>query len=118
MKIYKNQEIGKINLDESGILSITWKDKENLEMLIDWCGQQNLQDEVDFNNVRTTLHFDFISDWEFNFKSRAQLLGGPEITSFKFLTMPDEQYRIEMTFDYQPIGCIKLTCSDFRFVIE
>jgi hypothetical protein len=120
--IYKNEEIDKIILDESLILSITWIYKNNpiIEIGIDWCGQEDLKDKIDFLNMQTKLIFDFAGDIDFNFKHVVGKWnsGALEITSFLYNYDNNTQlYTIEFIFDYSPVGHIKFNCTGFYFEI-
>lgn len=120
-RIYQNGELKEINLNESSIEQIRWFGENgiNLEMTIDWCGQENLQGEVDFTNVETKLIFEVVSNIDFNFRhTRQDTFGSVEITDFIYKTMPESNYNIEFRFDFQPNGHIKLSCNNFLFIIE
>ena len=117
--IYKNEEINRIILDESLILSIEWiyKDHPIIEMIIDWCGQEDLKDEINFLKVQTKLKFEFAWDIDFNFKHIGSWNSGAlEITSFSFIKK-EQIYEIEFRFDFSPVGYMKFSCTDFCFVI-
>lgn len=119
MKRYKSSEIEKINLNEGGIIGILWiNDELDLRLRIDWCGQKDLQDNFDFENIKTSLTFSFATNIEFNFKFAPTQMKGMEITSFNYFLKEDGRYEIEITMDFQPIGFIKLFCNDFYFLIE
>ena len=120
MKIFKNSEIRKIVLDESTIMSIKWINDNgiDIEMDIDWCGQEDLKHEIDFLGVKTKLIFEFVSDIDFNFKhSDIYTIGALEITDFSFEKI-DKRYFVYLKFDFQPIGHIKFECNEIKFVIE
>ena len=119
---YVNQEIDQINLNESGIIGILWKGENeiDLELIIDWCGQYDLKEEIDFNNISTKLIFEFCHDINFDFKHKPPYtIGALEITEFTYNELPDNGgYLIEFRFDFQPNGYIKFNCSNFRFIVE
>jgi hypothetical protein len=120
LKKYVNSEIGKIVLDESTITSIKWINENgiDIEMDIDWCGQEDLKNEIDFLSVKTRLLFHFASDINFNFHHQAPYtIGALEVSEFKFHAI-GKQYSIEFRFDFQPVGFIKFICNDFDFIIE
>ena len=119
-KTYVNSEIGKIVLDESTITSIKWINENgiDIEMEIDWCGQEDLKKEIDFLSVKTRLLFHFVSDINFNFQHQGTYtIGALEISDFKFHAIGN-QYSIAFRFDFQPVGHIKFICNDFDFIFE
>jgi hypothetical protein len=119
MKEYTTSDIDKIVFDESGILSIEWINEEiDLKFLIDWCGQEDLEENFDFNKITTNLYFEFVTNVEFNFKFKEENLKAIEITCFNHLLLPDGTYEIEFIFEFQPVGYIRFRCNDFKFVIE
>jgi|688.fasta_scaffold1509854_2 hypothetical protein len=118
-RIFKNQQLNQITLDESSIFSIKWVNENgiDLEMEIDWCGQEDLKDEIDFLNVVTKLVFQLVSDIDFNFKHNdIWTIGALEITNFSFNKL-DERYSVEFRFDFQPIGHIKFNCNELYFEV-
>lgn len=120
IKKYSNSEIDKIVLDESTILSIKWVNENGIdvEMDIDWCGQEDLKKDIDFLNVKTKLSFEFVSDIDFNFKHQGSYtIGALEISEFKFLQI-DKRYSIMFKFDSQPVGYMKFNCNSLVFIIE
>ena len=118
--VYKNEEIDQIILDESLILSISWKYKGHpiIEMDIDWCGQEDMK-ELDYPKLQTRLIFEYAGNIDFNFKHVAGKWnsGALEITSFTYSRDNHNNYTIVFTFDYAPVGYIKFECSDFYFEI-
>ena len=120
IRVFKNKEVEQIVLDESTITSIKWLNENgiNIEMDVDWCGQEDLKNDIDFLKVKTKLIFEFASDIDFNFKhSDTYTIGALEITDFTF-KKNDIRYTIDIKFDFQPVGYIKFNCNDFQFVIE
>lgn len=120
MRTFNTEEISSLNFNESSILSIKWINENgiDLEMDIDWCGQENLADEIDFNNVKTKLVFRFVSNLDVRFQHNEVWTIGPmEITEFKFQKTNIGQYQIEINMDFQPVGFIKFHCSNFNFVV-
>ena len=117
-KIFFNAQIDKIIIDESLIIGFSWvNDSKDLSITVDWCGQEGLKDEFDFNNIITNLYFEFVTEAEFNFKFSELTMGALEITSFNF-TPKDKIWLIEFSFDFYPVGYIRFYCNDFKFVIE
>jgi hypothetical protein len=55
MRIYLNQELEKINIDESLLIGMSWGGNQfqDVNISIDWSGQENLQKEIDFINSNT-----------------------------------------------------------------
>ncbi len=121
--IYKNEEIDRIVLDESGIIGIRWTMDENnhpvnIEMEMDWNGQEDLVGEYDFMKIKTKIFFSLVHDAKFNFEFKGQnTIGDLEITTFSYLK-EDLIYKIEFRFDFSPVGYIKFNCIDFYFEIE
>ena len=87
--IYRDDEIDKINLDESFIKSFRWLDDEeghpvNLEVEIDWNGQKDLVEDFDFMSIKSRS-----VGGDRNFKFRpihysTPLLPVPEVTGHIF----------------------------------
>ncbi len=118
MITYKNDDLNKIIINESFIEKIEWLNKgKDLSFSIDWCGQEDLADEIDFLNVKTNLIFKFSTEIEFNFKYEDDSMGAMEITEFNFVKNENGKYQIKFDFAYQPIGYIKFNCNDFYFEI-
>ena len=120
MEIFKNSEIEQIILDESTIMSIKWVNNNgiDIEMDVDWCGQESLKNKIDFLNINTKLLFTHVSDIDFNFKhSNNYTTGALEITEFSFNEI-DKRYSVYLKFDFQPVGHIKFDCDEIKFVIE
>lgn len=118
--IYKNEDIDRIILDESLILSIEWiyESRPIIQMSIDWCGQDDLKNEIVFLKMQTKLVFDFAGDIDFNFKHSGPWNSGAlEITSFSYVKI-ESVYNIEFLFDFSPVGYIKFRCTDFYFEIN
>ncbi|MDH6311933.1 hypothetical protein M2137_000692 [Parabacteroides sp. PFB2-10] len=117
--IYRNEEVDNIILDESLLLSIEWIYKEHpiIEIKIDWCGQEDLKDEIVFLEMQTKLVFDYAGNIDFNFKhSGTWNSGALEITEFSYLKK-GTMYMIEFKFDFSPVGYIRFNCADFYFEI-
>lgn len=118
--IYKNLEIEQINLDESLIMGIRWLNEGgiDLEINIDWCGQEDLKEKIDFLNVKTKLVLYFARDIHINFKYQGKYtIGNPEITEF-ILTEEDDGFLIDFIFSFSPIGVMQLKCYSVEFIIE
>lgn len=119
MRVYSNQELEKINIDESLFRGISWVGHQfqDFAIDIDWCGQEDLKQEIDFLNSTTSLYFEFVTDFEFSIKFRPGTMGTLEITSFTF-ELKDKIWWIEFTFKFFPIGYLKFKCNNFRFTIQ
>jgi len=119
LKEFNIDQLAKINFDESGIIGILWANDENdLNLLIDWCGQEDMANDFDFNNIATHLYFEFVTNVEFNFKFNEKNMKAIEISHFNYTIRPDSTYDIEFLFDFQPVGHMKFRCNDFKFVID
>ena len=120
--IYKNEEIDKIVLEESGIKGIKWIEDTNtnpvnIEIEIDWNGQQDLVESFDFMNIRTKLFFSLVHNAKFDFEFKnPYTIGKIEITNFSYIKK-EHVYTIEFKFDSSPVGFIKFNCVDFYFEI-
>lgn len=116
-KCFKNEEIDRINLVESGIVSLTWKNNEqDLEFIIDWCGQENLKNEFDFNSISTKLEFKFVTDLKLSIDYGSKM-GAIEISAFSFKKGQDV-YEIDFRFDFNPVGFMKFYCNSLDFIIQ
>ena len=119
MKKFHANEIDKINLDESGIISISWvNDEKDLNLLIDWCGQEDLAETFDFNNIICNLYFDFVTNVEVNFRFDDGNMRALEISEFNYFIDEQGIYNIEIVFYFQPVGFIKFKCNNFEFIVE
>lgn len=118
MKAFYNDEVDAINLDESGIVSIRWINEEkDLILDIDWGGQIEFAHIYDFNSLNSSLHFEFVTDLEMDFKFLNGNMGGLEISRFNY-HFKQEVWDIQITFTFQPKGYISFKCNKFKFVIE
>ena len=122
--IYRDDEIDKINLDESFIKSFRWLDDEeghpvNLEVEIDWNGQKDLVEDFDFMSIRTRMVFSLVVNAKFCFEfKKPYTIGGMEISAFEYNYNPDHlDYSIEFQFYFSPVGSVKFNCSEFYFEI-
>jgi hypothetical protein len=116
-----NEQIEEIILDESFINGLLWTGENgiNLEILIDWCGQENLKNKFNFENINTKLLFEYCYEIDFNFKHQnPYTLGNLEITKFKYTKIENNNYLIEFIFDFSPKGSLKFYCNNFIFIIE
>ena len=117
MEVYANQQLEDIVIDESLIKSISWENKfQDVAISIDWCGQEEFK-HIDFENVKTFLYFDFVTEFEASIKFKEGTMGPLEITSFSFEFKKDN-WTIEFKFKFLPLGNLKFNCNDFRFIIE
>lgn len=120
--IYKNGEIDKIILDESYISGFRWINNcdghpTNLEIEIDWNGQQNLISDFDFMNIKTRNFFSSVFDAQFKFEFKdSYTTGALEISSFSYVRN-SLIYSIDFKFNFAPIGYVKFNCHDFYFEI-
>jgi hypothetical protein len=119
MRVYSNQELEKINIDESLFKSMSWVGHQfqDFAIGIDWCGQEDLQQEIDFLNSTTTLYFEFVTDLEFSVKFKPGTMGTLEITSFTF-ELIDKIWSVEFTFKFFPVGYLKFKCNNFKFIVD
>jgi hypothetical protein len=118
MHSFINQELGRIIIDESQIKGIFWSNKfEDLTVDIDWCGQEDLKEEIDFNNVKSLLIFEFVTEYEINFRFEESTMGAIEITLFSF-EFKEEKWAIEFKFRFHPVGYIRFNCNNFRFIVD
>ena len=118
IQIFENQEVNKIVIDESIIESISWLNQfKDIRIKIDWCGQEDLKDVIDFNSVHSYLIFEFVTNFECNLKYNEDTMGGMEISSFSFKSI-ENQWVIEFRFDFYPVGYIKFICNDIKFIVE
>jgi hypothetical protein len=118
MEVYANQQLENIVIDESLIKSISWENKfQDVAISIDWCGQEDLSQDLDFINSKASLHFDFVTGLDFSIKFEQGTMGALEITSFSF-EPAGGLWKIEFIFKFYPVGYLRFTCNDFRFVIE
>ena len=119
-RIYRNEDIDNIILDESLIVSISWKYENHpvIEMGIDWCGQMDMKD-LEYSKLQTRLVFNFAGNIDFSFKhiTGKWNSGALEITSFSYSYDKKGNYTVVFTFDYSPVGYIKFDCSEFYFEI-
>lgn len=119
MHIFSNQELEKINLDESLLKGIAWGGNQfqDVTLTIDWCGQDDLKEEIDFLKSNASLYFEFVTELEFSIKFKPGTMGALEITSFTF-ELKDEIWSIEFTFKFYPVGYLKFKCNNFKFAID
>jgi hypothetical protein len=118
MRTFSDQELEKIIINESLITRITWVNHfADLVIQIDWCGQEDLKNEFNFMKIRSSLHFDFTTEVEFDFKFKPTNMGALEITTFTFEKKLNI-WAIAFEFSFYPVGHIKFNCNDFRFVVE
>jgi hypothetical protein len=118
--IYKCLEINKIVLDESFVTGMRWRNEngKDLEIYIDWCGQDDLKNKIDFMKVKTKVKFELAYNVAIDFKfSGTWTLGSPEITSFK-ITKDGDAYVADIRFDFAPVGYIHVECRSVEFIIE
>src|ERR1700744_5967407 len=108
MHVFSDQELDKIIIDESLLVGIAWEGYQfqDLRIAIDWSGQDDLKNEIDFINSKTSLYFQFVTDLELNLKFQPGTMGALEITSFTFKLM-DKIWAITFTFKFYPVGYIK-----------
>ena len=115
--IYKNNEIRNIVIDESFIQGIIWKnDGKDIQMIIDWNGQKNLEDKFDFLKIKTKIMFEFVTDFQIKIDF-GEYIGEMEITSFSFKEKEDIR-EVFFSFNFIPKGFIKFKCNDLYFIIE
>lgn len=119
MHEYSNEELKKININESLVKGMSWRGAQfqDFVIAIDWCGQEDLQQEIDFLKNKASLYFEFATEFEFNFKFKPGTMGALEITSFIF-ELTDEIWSIEFTFKFFPVGYIKFKCNNFKFIVD
>jgi hypothetical protein len=118
MVVYKNERLSELVINESVILGFRWaNDAKDVEMDIDWCGQENLKNEFDFLKIKTKLFFQFVTDLEISIDFGRYNMGTMEITTFSF-TLNDNVWDVMFTFNYIPKGFIKLKCNTLSFLIE
>lgn len=104
MHSFLNQEIEKVIIDESLINSISWVNEfKDIIVDIDWCGREDFEQEIDFNYVKTSLYFKFVTDAEFNCKFKADTMGPLEITTFSF-SRNDDIWSINFKFHFHSVG--------------
>jgi hypothetical protein len=119
MRIFLNQELEKINIDESLLVGISWGGNQfqDVTIAIDWNGQEDLQKEIDFINSNTSLYFEFVTDLELNLKFQPGTMGALEISSFTFELM-DEIWSVAFTFRFYPVGYLKFKCNNLKFIVD
>lgn len=119
MREFSNQELEKINIDESLItgISLAGKQFQDVIVSIDWCGQEDLKKEIDFLKSTATLYFEFVTELDISFKFTPGTMGALEITSFVFKAA-DVIWSIEFTFKFYPVGYIKFNCNNFKFIVD
>jgi hypothetical protein len=119
MRVFSNQELENIIIDESLLTGISWGGNhfQDVAIQIDWCGQEDLKEEIDFVNSKASLYFEFVTDLEFSIKFKSDTMGVLEITSFSF-DLLDEVWAIEFSFKFYPVGYLKFKCNDFKFVVD
>jgi hypothetical protein len=116
-KIFENSELNKIIIDESIIDSLSWVNNyQDLEVKIDWCGQEDLMGEIDFINSQSLLHFEFVTSFESHLKFKEATMGGLEITTFSFKLIGNK-WEIIFDFKFYPIGQIRFICNNLKFII-
>ena len=117
-KKYLNEEVDKIIIDESFIEGILWKNEgKHLEVIIDWCGQDDLGYDFDWDSITTKLEFSWITDLEMNFKFNKTSICAIEISEFRF-EKKDKVWEVIFDCFFEPKGIIRFSCNDFKFVIE
>jgi len=119
MHVFLNQELEKIIIDESLVTGISWGGNQfqDVTIDIDWCGQEDLQHEIDFINSKTSLFFEFVTDLELNFIFEPGTMGALEITSFSFESI-NKIWAIEFNFKFYPVGYLKFRCNSFKFIVD
>lgn len=117
-KIYVNEEVNKIILDESGIIGFSWTGEEetNFEIQIDWNGQSDLKEEFDFTKIKTKLVFIWVTNLKMNLDWR-NYIQSPVITIFSFKKEPHNTFSINFELDFNALGYICFNCNDFYFEI-
>lgn len=119
MHEFSNRELEKINIDESLVIGISWTGKQfqDISISIDWCGQEDLKQEIDFINSTAKLCFEFVTDFECSFKFNPGTMGALEITSFTFKAA-GVFWAVEFTFKFYPVGYFKFNCNNFKFIVD
>lgn len=116
MRVFKDEQVREVNLNESGITCIRWINQENdLEIEVDWNGQTEFKEELDFNNIKTRLIFDYITDLDIQLKYTS--IGALEVTQFEF-EKEENAYWIHFRFNFHPVGHIRFKCNSISFVVE
>ena len=113
-----NQEVDKIIIDESLIESISWENQfKDIVIKIDWCGQEDLKELINFNQINSSLHFEFVTEFDSAIRFKETTMGGMEITSFSCKEY-ESKWLIEFRFDFYPVGFIKFECNALKFIVE
>jgi hypothetical protein len=116
-KIYRNEDIDKILLDDGGggIIAITWPDQNNrnLQMANDWGGQEEFKNDFNFFKIETNLFFESVYDIGFDIYDTLRSLS---IGTFSYKLI-ENYYLIEFELDFNAKGTIRFKCSGFYFEI-
>lgn len=116
---YVNEEIQDIILDESLIVSLKWVNEggADLEMEVDWCGQEDLAKEIDFLKIKTYLKFKVAHNLMVTLEHKDKYnIGNPEITEFSFSKV-NNKYKVRFDFSFSPQGFMEFYCSEIRFEV-
>ena len=119
MREYLNEDVNKIIIDESLLTGMSWGGNQwqDFILVIDWSGQEDLKDEIDFMNINSTLYFEFVTEFASNIKFKRDTMGALEITTFNFRRI-DRFWFIEFIFKFYGVGHLRFMCKDFKFIIE
>src|ERR1700753_3809274 len=101
MREYLNEDVNKIIIDESLLTGMSWGGNQwqDFILVIDWSGQEDLKDEIDFMNINSTLYFEFVTEFASNIKFKRDTMGALEITTFNFRRI-DRSWFIEFIFRF------------------
>lgn len=119
--VFKNDEVTDINLCDSGIRAIRWLgvNYENLELTIDWCGQEDLNNVFDFDNISTKMVFNNVSDFSLNgYYPDENTIGLLDIDYFEFTLNSSGKYYIYFDLIISSNSYLKFNCNNFYFEIS
>ena len=116
MKTYSNEQCQSINLDESELMSLEWKNEGcDLKVETDWSGQLNDGQIMAHNS--SYLHFRFVTKLEINFSFKSQNMGKMGIDKL-LIVDNDGMWSVRFVFEFQPVGHIQFVCDSLEFVVD
>lgn len=130
MKIINaKEEIKIINLNDSGIVKFVWTGKghKDLELYINWCGQEEFADIFDFDNIDMKMICQNVIEFNLRADFKDLSMGPLEIWEFNYKIIESRKYNITKQKKYYNIcfdlvtnsnNFLKIICDNFYFMID
>jgi len=115
-KIISSENIDDVIIDESFISAIRWK-KDDLIIELDWCGDEKLSKEFNYDIKSSVLFFNFVFSLKIDISFQALEMGEIFFKQFKAKKKSND-WKIEFNCSETPSGNISFRCYDFKFIIE